>query len=67
MTSYTRTFDNLTEEDIDALRCLGAVTFTFTYEAESRRKAIRELTEEFEWRGFTETGWDERLSGKRNR
>lgn len=50
-----------TEEDIEALRGLGAVHIVFEIEAESRKEAITELGDEFEWRGWGRDWWDRSL------
>jgi hypothetical protein len=49
-------------EIIEALRGVGGIKVIFEVEFPNRRTAIKELTAEFEWRGFGEDWWEENLA-----
>ena len=55
----------VTPEHIELLRGLGAVRFVFEVEADSRRKVVRDLGNEYGWLGWDADWWGERLSGGR--
>lgn len=68
MTTYRAELPwTLSPEEIEDLRGLGKVEFTLEIEGPSRADVVRELGDEFEWRGWGRDFWDDRLSGRRTR
>jgi hypothetical protein len=53
------------DDDLIHLQGMGGVRVLFFCEFESRSKAIKELTAEYEWMGYDADFWEKNLSGKR--
>lgn len=68
MPTYTAPLpSNISPENIEYLRGLGAVNLTFEVEGSHRLAVARELGQEFEWLGYDENWWQKRLRVIRSR